>query len=421
MGHPFKNPDIDVNVHYRVSQALVEMLEDKCDLKKLLRLSVRKKIETYIQRTCGIQDINQSFRQWIDSKALKVRHRETTKDYKIVVEEIVTGLHIPWGFEFLNSHTLLINEKNGQLSLYNLKTRQRQALRGGPKVKEEGQGGSLDVRKHPDYPKVPWIYITFTAEEQGKMITELARFQIQGKKVTNLQSLLKTQSRTDTSRHFGSRIVFDGNKHLYFSVGDRGHRPNGQDLSTHAGSILRLHEDGRVPRDNPFVDQKNARPEIWSYGHRNPQGLAYDLKNKRLWAIEHGPRGGDEINLVEKGHNYGWATISHGKEYWGPIRVGESTHKKGMDQPVHYYVPSIAPCGMDLYHGDQFPKWQGNLFSGALKLTHLNRVVLKGEKFNSEERLLEGMKERIRHVKVGPAGYLYISTDSGGIFRIRPS
>jgi len=235
------------------------------------------------------------------------------------------------------------------------------------------------------------------------------------------QDLLVTRSASRTGRHFGSRIAFDSQGHVFFGIGDRGERDNGQDLNTHAATIIRLNLDGSIPKDNPFAGQAGKLAEIWSYGHRNPQGMAFDIDTKRLWAIEHGPRGGDELNLIEKGKNYGWPVISYGKEYWGPISVGEGTHKAGMEQPIKYYVPSIAPSSLLLYKGDAFPKWRGNLFAGALVLTHLNRIIIdvKGTA-TGEERLLEALNERIRNVIADEQGRLIIATDSGKILRIEP-
>ena len=208
---------------------------------------------------------------------------------------------------------------------------------------------------------------------------------------------------------------------MFFSIGDRGVRPNGQDLSTHAGSVLRLNLDGSVPEDNPFVKRSDSLPEIWSYGHRNPQGLSYDFQYKRLWLIEHGPRGGDEINLIRAGKNYGWPVISYGKEYWGPFSVGEAKAKAGMEQPIKYYVPSIAPGSLLLYTGGAFPEWKGHLFAGALKLQHLNRIQLNSlGQVDGEERLLENLNERIRSVTQSPEGWIYLSTDSGKIIRLAP-
>ena len=198
-------------------------------------------------------------------------------------------------------------------------------------------------------------------------------------------------------------------------------RPNGQDLTTHAGSILRLRLDGSVPTDNPFVGRDDVLPEIWSYGHRNPQGLVYDDVSKRLWSIEHGPRGGDEINLIHRGRNYGWAVVSQGKEDWGPFDVGEAKSREGMEDPVMVYIPSIAPGSLLLYTGKAFPQWRGNLFAGALKLQHLNRVELNdaGQAVR-EERLLTDLNERIRALAQSPEGWIYLSTDSGNIYRLRP-
>lgn len=198
-------------------------------------------------------------------------------------------------------------------------------------------------------------------------------------------------------------------------------RANAQNLFNHAGSLLRLNLDGTIPEDNPYINKSGVLAETWSYGHRNPQGLAYDHKFNRLWEIEHGPRGGDEINLIEAAANYGWPTISYGKEYWGPVAVGDGTHRKDMQQPVKYYVPSIAPGSLLLYSGNAFPKWKGNLFTGALKLRHINRIVLneKGQ-FIKEERLLSSLEQRIRALAQSPEGWIYFSTDSGNIFRMFP-
>lgn len=285
----------------------------------------------------------------------------------------------------------------------------------------EGQGGMLDIALSPNYKKNGWIYFTYVKEIDGEGATVLARAKLKQSRFYKWQELLVSESTTDTGRHFGSRIAFDKKGHVFFGIGDRGERPNAQDLTNHAGSIMRLNMDGSIPDDNPFVNSDTSLPEIWSYGHRNPQGLVYDIKTNRLWEIEHGPRGGDEINLIKKGANYGWPVISYGKEYWGPLAVGEGTHRKGMEQPVKVYVPSIAPGSLLIYSGTIFPQWQGNLFSGALKLRHINRIVLnkKGEAI-SEERLLETLDNRIRALAQSPEGWIYFSTDSGEIYRIKP-
>lgn len=339
------------------------------------------------------------------------------------VEEVTQGLEIPWGMAFLNPSEIIFTQRNGRIGILYPETGRTMSLSGTlPKVRTGDQGGLLDVSVPPDYPSSGWIFFTYSKDVAGMGATALARARRQQTRLTNWEDLLVTRSVTDSGRHYGSRIAFDDKGHLFFSVGDRGFRPNGQDLTTHAGSILRLNRDGSIPRDNPFIDKGNALAEIYSYGHRNPQGIAFDAVNQRLWAIEHGPRGGDEINLIRPGRNYGWPVISYGKEYWGPVQVGEGTEKKGMEQPVKYYVPSIAPGSLLVYTGRAFPKWQGNLFSGALKLEHINRVVLDAAgRPVAEERLLKDLEVRIRALIESPEGWIYFSTDSGQILRIRPA
>ena len=339
------------------------------------------------------------------------------------VEQITDGLPVIWGMAFLTPNQLIFTQRSGEIGLYNLTTSRKIFLSGSPKVFASAQGGMLDVAIPPNYQSGDWIYFTYSKPfKNNEAATTLARAKLTKKRLTDWQDLLITQSRSSAGQHYGSRIAFDNANHLFFGIGDRGHRPNGQNLKTHAGSLLRLTLDGKVPADNPFVNQNNALPEIWSYGHRNPQGLVYDIKNKRLWEIEHGPRGGDEINLIKRGANYGWPVISHGKEYWGPVAVGEGTSKLGMEQPVKVYIPSIAPSSLLFYTGKAFPNWHGNLFAGALKLKHLNRIALNNQGNDiAEERLLGKLKERIRSLAQSPEGWIYIGTDSGKIIRIRPN
>ena len=340
-------------------------------------------------------------------------------DYR--VDRVASGLGIPWGMTFIDRGRILFTERQGRAGIVDVGSGTVSYLSGVPAVYAQGQGGLLDVAVRPGYRGGDWIYFTYSKELNGRGVTTLARARLQGQSLQDWQDLLVTQSATSTGRHYGSRIAFDDQGYLYFSIGDRGERPNGQDLKTHAGSILRLKTDGSIPADNPFVSRPGVLPEIWSYGHRNPQGLAWDPRHQRLWSIEHGPRGGDEINLVEKGKNYGWPVISYGKEYWGPVAVGEGTHREGMQQPVKHYVPSIAPGSLIVYTGEAFPEWQGDLFSGALKLRHLNRVKLdQWGRAEDEERLLEDLGERIRALVQSPEGWIYFSTDSGKIFVIKP-
>jgi glucose/arabinose dehydrogenase len=338
-----------------------------------------------------------------------------------VLEPVSQGFGVPWGMAFIADNQLLITEREGHIHLLDIRARKPVRLQGAPAVLAEGQGGMLDVAVPPDFTPGDWIYFTFVRDKNGAGVTVLARARLRGHKLVQWQDLLETRSATGSSQHFGSRIAVDETGHIYFGVGDRGERPNGQDRSNHAGCVMRLKRDGSVPGDNPFIGQADVLPEIWSYGHRNPQGMAYDPVHQRLWLIEHGPRGGDEINLILPGRNYGWPVISYGKEYWGPVAVGEGTHRKGMQQPIKQYTPSIAPGSLLLYSGKAFPAWGGNLFAGALKLRHINRVTLdaKGNAIG-EERLLSELDERIRALAESPQGWIYFSTDSGKVYRIKP-
>jgi len=349
------------------------------------------------------------------------------------VTQIATGLGIPWGMSFQSQNEILFTERKGRLGIVNIVSGEVNYLSGLPDIVANGQGGLMDVAKPTNNEISDWTYFTYVKpiDAAGNGETTLARAHTSKEGIFDWQDLLVTHSlfgvifdvtgiAWGSDRHFGSRIAFD-DTHLYFSVGDRGNRPNGQNLETHAGSILRLNVDGSVPQDNPFVDVEGARNEIWSYGHRNPQGLVWDGVNQRLWSIEHGPRGGDELNLIERGANYGWPIISYGKEYASFRSVGEGTHKEGMEQPKKFYIPSIAPGSLMQYTGEAFPEWQGDLFAGALKLRHINRIELDQEgNAIVEERLMEDLNERIRALLQSPEGWIYFSTDSGNIYVIKP-
>lgn len=338
------------------------------------------------------------------------------------VKLITRNLSIPWGMTLITTDQMLITQRQGTALLLDLTNNTSKPVKGLPKIAASGQGGLMDVITEPNY-QYPdgWIYFTYSQDTSKGDITVLARAKLSNETLTDWQELLATDSASGTSRHFGSRITFDEQGHLFFSIGDRGVRPNGQDLTNHAGSILRLNLDGTIPADNPFANQSAARPEIWSYGHRNPQGLAYDYQANRLWAIEHGPRGGDEINLIIKGKNYGWPITSHGKEYWGPLAVGEATEKEGIESPKKVYIPSIAPGSLLLYTGEAFPNWQGDLFAGALKLQHINHLSLdEAGNIINEERLITELEERVRALIQSPDGLLYFSTDNGNLYQISP-
>lgn len=332
------------------------------------------------------------------------------------VELIISGLNVPWGLSEIEHNRVIVSEKNGNIGLLNLSSQRYAQLTSHPDIKVSGQGGLLDVAHSPFAPQT--VYFTNTKYVGGAIETTLSRAQFSDDKLSKWQDLIVTQSGSDSSRHFGSRIAFDDTS-VYFSVGDRGERSNGQNLSTHAGSILRVNADGSVPTDNPFVGNTNALAEIWSYGHRNPQGLFYDNVTQQLWSIEHGPRGGDEINLIIKGENYGWPTTSHGKEYWGPISVGEAKEMPGIQSPKYVYIPSIAPSSLILYRGDKYPQLNGKLLAGALKGTHINIITLDANNnVVKEERILESLGERIRDIEKLDNGEIIFSTDSGKIYRL---
>lgn len=347
---------------------------------------------------------------------------EISRDKDLNIEKLASGLSVPWGMAVLPDNSLLVTQRENKLSYIKAGSAEITDISGLPQdVRVGGQGGLFDISLSPDYASSGWIYISYNKNVDGKGATTLARAKLQDKQLVEWQDLIVTQSRTGNDVHFGGRIAFDANGHVFLSLGDRGERENGQNLGNHAGSILRLKLDGSVPEDNPFVGQDNALPEIWSYGHRNVQGLFYNTDTDTLWAQEHGPRGGDEINLVKPGNNYGWPEISYGQEYWAPMAVGEEK-KAGMEQPVKMYDPSIAPSGLIQYRGDLFPSWQGKLLSGAMKLQHLNIVTLNdNNEAVDEKRLLRSLNSRIRNVIESPDGAVLVGTDAGAIYRLSPA
>ena len=327
---------------------------------------------------------------------------------------LIEGFDKPWGMAQISDSHLLITQKAGSLVLFDMSTEARSSVAGAPDVVMMGQGGLLDVAVPPDYKagdeQLGWVYFTYSAPVGKLAATALGRAKLNTSltALKDWQILLVTKSAGDEGRHFGSRIAFIGD-YVFFGVGDRGHRENGQNLLTHAGAILRLHRDGRVPKDNPFVGVADALPEIWSYGHRNPQGLA--VRNGQLWESEHGPRGGDELNKIQKGGNYGWPEVSLGKEYWGPLSVGEES-KPGMINPVKAYIPSIAPSSLITVKSNRYG-WAGDFLLGALKLQHLNRLVMRGDQAVEEKRYFEDQGERIRDVLEDSKGRIWVITDSG--------
>ncbi len=340
------------------------------------------------------------------------------------VEVLAEGLENPWGLAFLPDGRLLITERPGRLRIFADGRLDPRPVDGLPPVTAQGQGGLLDVAAGPEG---QWLYLSHSVSGEGGTTTRISRGRLDGQGLTAVETLFEALPRGRTSRHYGSRLAFGPDGMLYFSVGDRGERQRAQDLGNAGGKIHRIHPDGSVPTDNPFVNTAGALPTVWSYGHRNPQGLVWDPATERLWAHEHGPRGGDEVNLIEKGVNYGWPVITYGREYSGGI-VGEGlTEQAGMAQPEIYWVPSIAPSGLTLYDGAAFPDWRGDLFVGALALTHLRRLELAppgaaGPSVVAQEVLLEDTLGRIRAMTTGPDGMLYLITDAddGLLVRLSP-
>ncbi len=349
------------------------------------------------------------------------------------LKKVFSGLGTPWGMAFLSNDLALVTEKRGVLSLLDFSNTpvKQTIVEGLPEIMQVGQGGLLDVKVGPissqnnNFSSSPTVlYFTYVAAStvQGKTdmpTLKLAKAEFDGEELTQWKVLFEANNPQNGTRHFGSRITFDEQGHIFFSMGDRGERENSQDLDKHSGSVFRLNLDGSIPSDNPFVGQDNVRPEIWSYGHRNPQGLMFDKASKQLWSIEHGPRGGDEINLIEKGKNYGWPIISYGREYISNRKVSKTAVKTGMEQPVYYYTPSIAPGSLLVYSGKKIPEWRGALLSGALKLRHLNVVAVDSDNnFVAESRFFEESSERFRHIVESPEGDIFTTTDSGNIYQI---
>lgn len=329
------------------------------------------------------------------------------------VDTISAELENPWGIAFLPDGRILVTEKAGEIRIIQDGELLEEKIAGVPEVFAKGQGGLLDIKLHPDYDENGWIYITYSKPGEGGGGTTLARAKLEGNSFTNFEELFVARPFTDAGQHFGSRIAFDNDGFLYVSTGERGEKENAQDLSNHYGKIHRLHDDGTIPDDNPFVDTADAQPSIWSYGHRNVQGMVYDAASERLWAHEHGPQGGDETNIVEKGKNYGWPIITYGINY-DNSQITDITEREDLEQPVHYWVPSIAPCGMALVTSDRYPNWTGNLMVGSLKFRYVVRLELDGTEYVDNEILLEEVG-RVRAVVESPDGYIYVATEGPGM------
>jgi aldose sugar dehydrogenase len=337
-----------------------------------------------------------------------------TDKMTIKIDTLFTEFESPWGMTWLPDGRMLVTERKGEILVFKDDQFTGEKLTGVPEVHEVNQAGLLDIAVHPNYTSNGWIYLSYARPEGEGDVLVISRAKLDGNNMHSVEEIFVCGPEWKGGRHFGSRIVFDNAGYLYFSNGDKGSRPdNAQELDNDHGKIHRIYDDGRIPEDNPFVNTPGANPSIWTYGNRNPQGMIYDKANDRIWAVEHGPKGGDELNLIEKGKNYGWPVISYGINYDGTI-LTELTEKEGMEQPVKYWVPSIATCGMTLVSSDKYPAWKGNVLVAGLAGQQIARVELEGTKAVGEETLLKDIG-RVRQVSQSPDGYIYAITEATGL------
>ncbi len=347
-----------------------------------------------------------------------------TQEHRIRVNTLTQGLAHPWSLAFLPDGRMLVTERAGRLRIIGKDFKlEPQPVGGVPTVAAVGQGGLMDVVLHPKFAENSVVYLSYSAGDNKGIGTEVARGTLKGNQLDNVQVIFRMQPKLRTGYHFGSRLVFDRDGYLYITLGDRGEMERAQNPGDHNGSVIRLHDDGRVPKDNPFVGKAGWLPEKFTLGNRNMQGAALHPQSGLLWTHEHGPQGGDEINVMRAGVNYGWPVITYGANYGTGTKIGEGTAKDGMAQPLHRWTPSIAPSGMAFYTGNRFAKWRGDLFVGALRDQMLVRLKLDGEKVVHEERLLKNTVGRIRDVRAGPDGFIYVLTDeaNGVLARVEPA
>jgi len=338
------------------------------------------------------------------------------------LEPVITGLDVPWTVAFLPDGDMLVAERSGQLFRFR-NDKLAAIIEGVPPVFARGQGGLFDIVLHPDYRLNGWIYISYAAvdpDDGDKGNTAVIRARLRDDKLTDIQNIFAALPYSDKTYHFGGRMVFDRSKHLYVTVGDRGNRPDAQSLDTYSGKVHRLNDDGTIPADNPFTDKAGAITSTYSYGHRNQQGIVYNLERDEIWTNEHGPKGGDELNLIVPGKNYGWPEITYGINYDGTI-ITPLKEKEGMEQPVHQWTPSIAPSSLLLVTSDRYPQWKGDFFSGSLSFRYLERTRVQKGSPAETEKLLDGIG-RVRHVCTGPDGYIYVAVEKpGAVYRLLPA
>ena len=352
----------------------------------------------------------------------------TTREHRVRVVTVTEGLERPWGLAFLPDGRMLVTERPGRLRVVSREGKlDLMPVAGLPRVDAQSQGGLLDVTLHPQYPSNGWIYWSYAQRDATGNGTEVARGKLAGGpgswRMESVEVLFRMAPKSSGGHHFGSRIVFDRAGLMYVTLGERGEMQRAQRLDDHGGKILRLTDDGKPAPGNPFLNDPKAQPEIYTLGHRNVQGAAIHPVSGALWASEHGPQGGDELNLIRAGDNYGWPVITYGVNYGIGTRIGEGTAKAGMEQPVKYWTPSPAVAGITFYEGDRFPRWRGDLLVATMKANALIRVRLNGERFVEDEFMLKGELPRVRDVRTGPDGYVYLLTDekNGAILRLEPA
>ena len=356
--------------------------------------------------------------------------RSAHHDYRVV--KVADGLIGPWAIAFLPGGDILITEKAGRLRLVRNGVLRMAPIEGVPEVLDQGQGGLMDVVPHPDFESNQLVYLTYSKPigDGTEATTAVARGRFVNDRLTDVEDIFVAQTR-GRAGHYGSRLAFDADGYLFVTVGERQAPSSGdlaahpaQDISNHHGTVNRLHDDGSVPTDNPFVGQKDVRPEIWSYGHRNPQGLAIHPETGDIWVTEHGPQGGDELNRILPGLNYGWPVIGYGVNYGSGLAIHEGTRRDDIESPTHFWVPSIATSGLMIYTGDLFPAWKGSIFAGGLAGQQMARLTMDGQRVVREETLLQGLG-RVRDIRQSPDGYIYVAIDGraepSAVVRLEPA
>jgi glucose/arabinose dehydrogenase len=343
----------------------------------------------------------------------------TSENFTYSIDTITDNLQNPWGLTFLPNNDLLVTERSGEIRIIRDNQLLDQKITGVPEVYAKGQGGLFEVKLHPNYESNGWLYISYAAPGEGGGNTAITRARLDGFNLVDKEIIFQALPFRSSGNHFGGHMEFDSEGYLFLSTGDRGSRNNAQTLSNQSGKILRLKDDGSIPVDNPFVNDNNASPEIFTYGNRNPQGMAVHPLTGEVWTHEHGPMGGDEINIIRPGLNFGWPEVTYGKNYDGTT-ISDISSRDDVEHPLHYWIPSIAPCGMEFVTSDLYPAWTGNLLVGSLKFRYVARIELDGETVVSEEKIIENIG-RIRSIAQGPDGLIYVSMESPGmVVRLMP-